>query len=792
MRVLRALDLKVLRDVQRLWGQLLAIALVMGCGLGVFLGMRSTMRSLESARDAYYATERFAHVFARLERAPERIAGRIVQLPGVQRLETRVVAPVILDVPGLVEPAVGVLVSLPDDGPPALNALRLRSGRLPHPTAHGEVVVNEAFSDANRLLPGDSLSATIHGRYEQLQVVGTALSPEYTYALAPGRLFPDDRLFGVLWMRRHALAPAVELEGAFNEVSLLLEHGAEPAAVLEPVDRLLAPYGGIGAIARKDQQSAFFVENELRQLDTFAWMVPLLFLAVAAFLLNVVVGRIIAGQRPELAAMKAFGYRDREVGLHYGKLVGAVVLLGCLLGIGLGGWIGVNLVRIYGEYYRFPEFPYTLGASEVVLGVVVCALSAGFGTWSSIRKTVLLPPAEAMRPEAPPIYRRTLVERLRLTRLIPPAARIVLRELERQPRRAGLTMVGIAMATGLTVANAFTLDSVRHVLDVQFGIGQREDVHVSLLGPRAMGAMSSLLALPGVQHVEPSRTIPVRFHAGRTSKSSAITALPADAELTTLLDAELRTVALPLSGLLLSRKLAEVLGVEVGGVVEVEVLEGRRRRMPLTVNSVVDTFVGAAAYMDLTGVPALLGEAQSLNAAQMLVDEGQLDALYAEAQETPGVVGVTTRSSLLRKVRDQLDQNLGVFISISVSFSLVLAFGVLYNAARITLAERARELASLRVLGFERREVATILLGELGLLTVISIPVGLWLGRLMAALLVRSPGYDTEQFRLPLIISPATYALAASCVVVAAALSGWNAWRKLDRFDIVEVLKTRE
>jgi putative ABC transport system permease protein len=792
MRVLRALDLKVLRDVQRLWAQLLAIALVMGCGLGVFLGMRSTMRSLEAARDSYYATERFAHVFAQLERAPERIAARIAELPEVQRVETRVVAPVTLEVPGLVEPAVGVLVSLPEDGPPALNALRLRSGRMPQSSAPSEVVVNEAFSEANRLLPGDSLSAIVHGHYEELKVVGTALSPEYTYALAPGRLFPDDRLFGVLWMRRRSLAPAVELEGAFNEVSLLLEHGAEPAAVIERIDPLLAPYGGIGAIARKDQQSAFFVENELRQLDTFAWMVPLLFLAVAAFLLNVVVGRIIAGQRPELAAMKAFGYRDREVGLHYGKLVGLVVLLGCLFGVALGGWIGVNLVRLYGEYYRFPEFPYTLGASEVVLGVFVCVASASFGTWSSIRKTVILPPAEAMRPEAPPVYRRTLVERLRLTRLIPPAARIVLRELERQPRRAGLTMVGIAMATGLTVANAFTLDSVRYILDVQFGIGQREDVHVSLLGPRAMGALSSLRALPGVELVEPSRVIPVRFHVGRTTKSSAITALSKESRLTTLLDTELRTVTVPSEGLLLSRKLAEVLGVAPGQVVDVEVLEGRRRRLELNVASVVDTFVGAAAYMNLSGVPALLGETQSLNAAQMLVDEGRLDELYGEVKETPGVIGVTTRASLLRKVREQLDQNLGVFISISVSFSLVLAFGVLYNAARITLAERARELASLRVLGFARREVAAILLGELGLLTVVSIPLGLLLGRFMAAMLVRSPGYDTEQFRLPLVISPATYALAAGCVVLAAALSGWDAWRKLDRFDIVEVLKTRD
>jgi putative ABC transport system permease protein len=692
----------------------------------------------------------------------------------------------------MVEPASGRLVSLPERAPPALNGLHLRSGRMPRPRSSDEVVVTEAFADAHRLVPGDPLTALMNGRLERLAIVGTALSPEFTYALAPGQLFPDDRRFGVLWMRRSALAPAFDMEGAFNDAALLLEHGASVDAVIERVDRVLEPYGGVGAIARTDQQSAFFVDNEIRQLDTFAWMLPVLFLLVAAFLLNVVVARIVSGQRAEIAALKAFGYRDREVGLHYAQLVGLVTLIGGLLGVALGAWFGAGMVRMYGDYYRFPELPYRLGLGEVLLGLAVALAAAAVGTWGAIRRTVQLPPAEAMRPEAPRTYRRTALERLGLTALVPAWARIVLRELERQPRRALMSVVGIALATGLTIANAFTLDSVNHMLNLQFGIAQREDVQLSLVEPRSLGALSSIERLPGVLHAEPYRTVPVRFRVGARTKNAGITGVPADAALSTLVDERLRTVTVPPSGVLLSRKLADELGLAVGDDVRVEVLEGLRRRVDVRVASIVDTFIGMTAYMDLGALPRLLGETVSMNGARLLVDDARLDELYAEVKRTPVVTGVSTRDSILAKVRELLDENLLVFVTISLAFSLVLAFGVLYNAVRITLAERARDFASLRVLGFERREVAAILFGEIGLLVAIAIPVGLVLGRWMAAMLVRSPGYDTEQFRLPLVVSPATYAMAALCVIVAAALSGWSAWRKLDRIDIVEVLKTRD
>lgn len=789
---MKTLHIKVLRDLSRMRGQLLPIALILASGLGVFVGMRSTMHSLESARSAYYAAQRFGHVFARLVRAPEHVAKQLAAIPGVQRVQTRVVADVTLDIPGLTDAATGRLVSIPALGSPAVNDLYLVRGRMPRAVDAAEVLASEAFVEAHDFALGASLTAIMNGNRQELRIVGVALSPEFTYALPPGVLFPDDKRFGVLWVPRESLAAAFDLEGAFNDVSLRIERDRSVAGVLAEVDRVLERYGGLGSIARAEQQSAFFVENELLQLRTISVMVPVLFLIVAAFLLNVVIGRIITSQREQIATLKAFGYRNREVGLHYALLVGAVVALGCLGGLGLGAWMGGAMTRLYGDYYRFPELPFRLGSMDIIAGLGISVTAAFFGAWSSIRRTVALRPAEGMRPEAPANYRATLMERIGLARLVPSAWRIVLRELERKPLRAAFTIFGVAMATALTIVNTFTIDAIEHMLNVQFGLNQRQDVTLTLVEPRALSALPELEHMPGVIHAEPFRAAPVRLRNGPRQKATAITGVPLTATLSSFLDSDLRQVEIPEEGLTLSTKLAKILEVGVGEMLQVEVLEGARLKTEIRVARIVENYVGLSANMSLSALARLLGEAQTMNGAWLLVDDMRLDELYAAVKATPTVAGVTSRNNLLASVRKLLDESIGVMLFVGHFFSLIMALGVLYNAARVTLAERSRELASMRVLGFRRREVGQILLGEFGLLVAIAIPLGLVIGYWGSAVMAMSPGYNSEQFRIPFVIAPATYARAVLTIVVAALLSGWSTWRKLDRIDLIEVLKSRD
>lgn len=787
-----ALDAKVVRDAQRMSPQLAATALVMACGIAVFVGMRATMRSLDVACASYYTAERFADVFTHLERAPEAAAEKLRGLPGVDLLETRIVADVRIDMPRMPEPALGRVISLPEHGAPAVNGVRLRSGRLPVPGRHDEVLVGEAFANAHGLRLGDTIDAVIKGKRQTLRMVGTGISPEYTYSLGPSSIFPDDLRFGVMWMRREGLAAAYEMTGAFNDVVAVTAHGASIRDVLHRLDLALAEYGGVGAIERADQPSAFFVANELEQLATLAVAFPVLFLAVASFLIHMVIGRLLATQREQIAALKAFGYRDREIGLHYAKLLALLVTAGSLPGICGGSLLGLHLIRLYSEYFRFPEMPFVLGLSETLIAVGATSVAAALGAWASIRRSVRMAPAEALRPESPPVYRAALLERVRLDRAVPPAARIVLREIERKPLRASLTVAGIAMAAALTVANAFTFDSVQRLLVVEFGLSRLDDLELTLIEPRALSALSDFRHLPGVLHAEPLRTVPVRLRAGHRSRSVTLEAWEHRATLRALIDASLAPVAMPRDGLVLSRKLAEILAVSEGDSLEVEILEGKRRSVTVPVSRVVETYVGIAAHIELAALGELLGETPTMNGVAVTFDDRFQASFHTEQRRTSVIAGVSSRAHALGSARRLLDQQIGTWMMISLSFSLAMAFGVLYNSVRISVAERTRDIAALRVLGFHRNEIAAILFGELALLTVVALPLGLAAGHALAWVLVHSPGFDTEQFRLPYVVSARWDATAVLTVAAAAVASALAGWRKIGKMDMVAILKTRD
>src|SRR5262245_228742 len=788
--MIRALDRKLLRDVWEMKGQTIAICLVIACGVATFVMALTTIRSLTITQSTYYERYRFADVFSQVKRAPKTLEARIVEIPGVSRVQTRVVADVTLDVPGLVEPAVGRLISLPDRGEPVLNRLYLRSGRLPEPGRKGEVAASEAFMLAHKFEPGARLQAVINGHKQELIVVGVVLSPEYVFQIKAGDLLPDTKRFGVFWMRELDLSAAFNMQGAFNDINLSLMPGASEEEVLLRLNRLTAPYGGDGAYGRYEQVSNRYLSDEIKQLRAQGMIAPALFLSVAAFLLNVVLSRLISTQREQIAALKAFGYTHLEVGLHYLKLVLVIVVVGVGLGASVGTWLGQGLTELYAKFYRFPVFTYDFHPPVVLLALAVASAAAVLGTLGAVRKAVKLPPAEAMRPEPPANYRPTLLERLGLQRLFSPATRMVLRNIERKPWHAVLSIAGIAMATSILVLGSFSEDAVFYLMDFQFRLTQRQDATVTFVEPSAMRTVYAVKHLPGVHDCEPFRSVPARLVNGHRSKRLGIMGLPSERRLNRVLDKDERVVALPEKGLVLSAKLAELLRANVGDLVTVEVMEGRRPVREVPVVGLVEDFAGTTAYMNLEALQALTGEGRTYSGAYLSVDSEQTRQLYLTLKQTPKVAGVTVQEAAETSFRDTIAENLLVMRFFNVIFASIIAAGVVYNTARISLSERSRELATLRVMGFTRAEISAILLGELGVLTLVAIPLGLVLGYVFAGRATAALAADL--FRIPLVMYRSTYAFAASVILVATLLSGLVVRRKLDHLDLVAVLKSRE
>jgi putative ABC transport system permease protein len=787
---MRVLDRKLVRDLWHARGQALAIALVVGSGVAMFVLMLSTFASLGLTKDRYYDRYRFGDVFAGLKRAPQPLAQDIEQIPGVARVQTRVVVDVTLDVAGQSVPISGRLISVPDGGRPVLNDLVLRAGRWVEPYRDDEVMASEAFAAANHLRVGDSLAAVINGRRRVLRIVGLALSPEYVYAIRPGELIVDVARFGILWMSRKGLGTAFQMDGAFNDVSLTLSHGANAQEVITRLDRLLDPYGGLGAIPRSQQLSNFFLQGEIDSLRGMGQIVPVVFLAVAAFLLNVVLTRLVAIEREQIAALKALGYANAEIGWHYVKWALAVSLTGALLGTVTGALMGRGMTALYTEFFNFPELHYRLPASIVVGGLLVAAVAATVGALGAARHVIRLPPAEAMRPAPPASYAVTWIERAGARRYLSQPTRIIVRNIQRHPVRTGLSVVGIAFGMAMLIVGTFSIDSMDQVIDTQFNVAQRYDAMVTFTEPASARAADEMARMPGVIRAERFRAVPARLRAGARSRSVAITGLPAAGSLNRVVSGAHRIVALPDAGLVLSTKLAELLDVRAGDTVRVEVLEGRRPVADLPVVTLADEYMGTNAYMNIAALHRLMEEGGSLSGAYLEVDGNAIDALYRQLKLTPRVVGVSLRQAAIDSFRETLAETVNITRTVTVLFAAVIAFGVVYNTARIALSERGRELSTLRVIGFTEGEIAYILLGELALVTLLALPAGAVIGYLMSAATVAA--FDTDVYRLPLVVSRQTYAVAALTTVVTAAVSALIVRRRLGRMDLIAVLKTRE
>lgn len=787
---MRAIDRKLVRDLLTMRGQALAIGFVIVAGVASFVAMTSVTATLERSMESYYSEYQFPHGFVSITRAPDRVAGRLRAVPGIAEVETRVTTMANLEIEDFDQPARALIHSIPEGRQPSLNRVHLSEGRLIEPGREDEVLISEQFALAHAMGPGDEISAIIHGRRRTLSVTGVVLAPEHLWEVEPGALFPDPLTFGVLWMGRSALSAASDMEGAFNDVAFTLAADATIDDVIERVDLLLAPYGGLGAYGREDHGSHMLVQMELDQLRGMSSLLPVIFLGVAAFLLNIVVMRMIALQREQIAVLKAFGYRNRDVGLHYVKLVLVIALSSVFMGSALGIWMGRSLSALFLEFFRFPELDHVQSFRVVLIAVGLTLASSMLGVLQAVRTAIALPPAEAMRPAPPASFRPTFIERLGLQRLFTQPTRIIMRNIERQPIKAAFTVLGIAVSGALLIMGLFSTDAIDHMVELQFGLAQREDIVVTFVEPTSSAAAQEIRSLPGVLHAEPFRSIPVRLNHGHRSYQTSVEAVPAGSYLRRVINDQQQPVEIPPEGLMLSDGIAQTLGAKTGDVLTVEVLEGRRLTREVPVAGVTTQFIGAGANMQLDAGNRLAGGGSAITGAMLLVDFGLEQSLNDALRQRPEVANATTTD---RAITSYMDDFAGLMLAYSFILSLfagVIAFGVVYNSIRIALSERERELASLRVLGFTRGEIAYILLGEAGALVLLAIPLGFVIGTAGAGLVAAA--VQTEIMTVPVVLARNTYALSALVVLSAALLSAGLIRRKLNRLDLIGVLKTRE
>jgi len=785
--MLGALNKKLIRDLWHIKGQMAAIVMVMAAGIAVFVIMFGVLDSLRLTQSTYYDRYQFADVFVSLKRAPESVKQQVNDITGVSTVESRVVFGVTLQMPNMTEPASGKIISLPDGQSPLLNHLYLRTGRKLFANEEDAILVDEAFFFAHKLTLGDKVPVIMNGHKRQLKIVGVVLSPEYVYSIAPGALMPDSKRYGIFWMSRRSLEAAVNMKGAFNDLTIKVQRSSNVELIKSELDRVLKPYGGLISYGRDEQISNFFVENELKQLESMGFMAPVIFLSVAAFLLNVVMSRQIATQREQIGMLKAVGYSDKEISLLYLKMVLVITGLGSIIGLLLGAWMGAGMIQMYTEFFHFPILQYSFSIEVMIFAVFFCTIAAVLGTLFSIRNAANLPPAEAMRPESPTEFKISILERVGVHKRLSFLSRMVLRQLERRPIRAIFSIVGLAFALSILIFSFFMEDSMTYLMDIQFDVIQREDVNISFVESVPLIALEELRALPGVLVVEPIRRVPVYLKHKNFSKRTAIIGFEQHPKLRRIIDERLTPVPLSESGLVLNNKLAEILHAKLGDVLTVEVLNEKRQQLAIPVRAITREFIGLGAFIELRALNDLLDDSPKITGASLSIDTSSSAVLYNKLKEIPMIIGLNITSVLRQIFEDIMAENLLKMVSTNILFASFISFGVIYNTSRIALSERGRELASLRVLGMTRKEVAYILFGELGLITLLSLPLGIYIGNMLAKGMVTS--MDSELFRIPVYFNNDTYGYAVLIVLASAMLSFYLVWRQVDNIDLVSAQK---
>jgi len=781
-----AINRMLWRDLIALRMQSITIALVIAAGTAAFVATMSTHTSLTSARDRYYQESRFADLFVRLHQAPTALADSIASLPGIAAVATGQMHAARIAIDGVDALLSARLINLPLQD--TVNALQLRAGSWPEPGST-EILLGEAFASRRGLLPGDRIRAVTNGREQTLSIAGIAASPEYLIGVGEGGM-ADDRTFAIIWMDGERLAAAFGMQASFNTLALRVAPGASARALKTELDLTLSRYGSRGAYGREEQPSHRALTQEINEQRVFATVLPTIFLAVAAFILNVVLSRLVGTQRDRIATLKAIGYPSLLIARHYLLLAALVVLAGNVIGLIAGKALGAWMTGLFTDIFRIPGSTHQIEPWVAGVPVAVSTLGALAAATLSVREVLRLSAAEAMQPPAPPVYHHHGGGFQKRPSGRSPATTMIARSILRRPVRAALTVLGMAGAIAILVAGSWWRDAFDRMIGLHFGVAMPADLHLGIVRAVPERVIHQVARLPGVIQTETRRSVPVRIGTGERAERLQLETLANEPRLRQPIDAQGRPVPPPPAGLMLGDRLARTLRVAAGDTVQVEFLDGRQRIRELMVGAVYDEPMGRSAFISEQELRGATGDAAQVNVVSVRIARSDLPSLVAALKQFPAVTGVFDKQALIDHIRSNTERNLLVFTGVLSLFAAAIAAGVVYNSARIALAERRWELATLRVLGMNQNEVSRLMLGELALQSLLAVPIGCLAGRLLAALLVDM--MSAETFTIPVTILPRTYAWAVGVMVITSLASAFAVHRRLARLDLIAVLKTRE
>lgn len=792
---MRALHRKLIRDLRGSAGTLLSVVAIIAIGTGSFIGLGSAQRILESSQAAYYRTYRFADFWIDVKKAPLTEVERIAAMPEIAAIDARVIFDVILDLDGEPKPITGRLISTPARGfDRTLNGICLIRGSGFSDDRNEEAIISEAFAAAHHLEVGDRIHVILNRKRESFVIVGTAISPEYVYMVrGPGDLIPDPHRFGILYVKDDYARDVLDFKDACNQIVGQVVPGTHDQidVILDRIDRALHPFGVLELTPRRRQASHRFLSDEIKGLAVSATIMPAVFLGVAALVLNILMIRLAQRQRTVIGTLKAIGYTDRAVMVHFLSFGVAVGLIGGLAGAALGIGLTHLMLDAYREFFQFPTFLYRSYPDLMLFGLMISVAFSLVGTIRGVREVLRLQPAEAMRQRPPDRGGSIFLERFpRIWRLFGFRTHMALRSLFRNRTRTVTAIVATALATSIIFMSIASYDSFLYLVQYQFDMVAHSDVDIGMRDEASMRALYEARSLPGVDYAEPLLGVRCDLRHGRNARRMVITGLSESHRLTTPMDADQKPIRIPDDGLVLSRKLAELLDVRVGDKLEMTPVRGRRETRHVRVASIVETFLGMDCYADIRYLSRVVGESLAINAVQLAVSPAKVGELLRDIKTIPNAQGLGVRADAKASIEQTLVDTSLFSIGIMVIFAGVIAFGSTLNNALIEIGDRLREISTLRVIGYHPGQIAGILFRQslatfvVGLL--LAFPLGYYMVRLIAT------AYDSELYRMPVIIRPVVVVYTVVLASTFMAVAQWVVHHQIRKIDWREGVQVKE
>ncbi|MCF6286472.1 MAG: FtsX-like permease family protein, partial [Candidatus Hydrogenedentes bacterium] len=753
----------------------------------------SAYLNLSLTRDTYYAQNRLADFEIMVERAPETAVFKLERLPGVRQVRKRIVEDVNVDIEGVNEPRVGRLISMPALRSPVINDIVILSGRYFEAGEQRVAVVSNQLAESNGLALGDRFQISVDSKKYSLRVVGLAASPEYVYMIRNVQaLIPSPERFGILWVPEEFAETALDMKSACNNIVGLVDNPEDLDKILDEADKVLDPYGIFAKTKREDQLSNRFISDEIKGLGVSAKIIPTLFLGIAALILLILLNRMVRTERTQIGLMKAFGYSNWAVGFHYIEYGLILCVIGCVGGFALGQWMAGGMMKLYVQFYQFPILESRIYLDVLARSMGITLVFATLGALSAAIQAARIQPAESMRAEAPSRVNRVWLEYIPvLWKRVSFTWKMILRNISRNRFRSAVNCFGVAISLSLLLMGFFMTDSIDFGMKFQFRDAQREDVKVSFQREQGRDVLYEASRFPHVRRAEGLLEYPFEIRSVWRKKDIVVIGIEKGSEMRKVMNFARETFSLGDGGLVLAESLAEELQVGPGDTVTLEPLMGRiEGEFEVPVRAVAQQFLGTAAYMDHAALSRMLDESYVINSALLRLESGSRDAINKTLKEIGGIAAVTFNDDAYQSIQDTLGKSMVITNTVLLIFAGVIAFSIIYNITAVSLSERQRELASLRVLGLSTQEVGGIVYFENMLMGALGLLFGVPMGMGICALLVEA--YSNDMFRLPFYIDRSTYVISILLTYSFVLLANLAVRRKIQNLDLVEVLKERE